>query len=157
MLKRGILKLAVTLILLAGSAGGFAVTESGTAHAATVTASQAVAPAAVQAPVTAAHAVTPADAESPALTPQCNIIVHRLTNYSPVCGSALQKLLCFVGNQGNFLAPPIYVANGCIYRVWLYYGKNETGTPLCISPRSSTRELVFGWSSYRIVSNQNPC
>jgi hypothetical protein len=98
---------------------------SGTAHAATVAASQAVAPAAAQAPVAAAQAVASADAESPALTPQCPIIVSRLTTYNPGCGTVTAKRLCFVGNQGNFEIPPIYAANGCIYRVWARPGRSR--------------------------------
>jgi hypothetical protein len=140
MLKRRILKLAVAVIFAAGSTGGLAVAGSGTALAATAAASQAVTPAAAQAPAT-----------------QCPVVLHRFTTYAGDCGSVSGSHTCFSGNQGNFVVIPTYAANGCIYRVWLYTGVNETGTGLCLSPTSSTMHLNVFRRSFRIVSNQSNC
>jgi hypothetical protein len=142
MLKRRILKVAVAVIFAAVSAGGLAVAGSGAALAATAAASQ---------------AVTPAVAQAPAV--QCPVVLHRFTTYNPDCGHVSGSRACSIGNQGNFSTIPNYAANGCIYRVWLYSGVNETGSsPLCLSPtRSSTGFLTVIRRSFRIVSNQDPC
>jgi hypothetical protein len=140
MLRRRILKLAVAVIFVAGSASGLAVAGSGTAFAATGTASQAATPAVAQ-----------------MLLVQCPVVLHRFTTYSPDCGNVTGSHTCFSGNQGNFVVIPHYAANGCIYRVWLYSGDNETGTALCLSPTSSTGYLSVLRKSFRIVSNQSNC
>lgn len=155
MLKRRILKLAVAVIFVAGPVGVLAVAGSGTALAATAAASQAVTPAVAQAPAAASQAFTPAAAQAKRV--QCPVVLHRFTTYSPDCGSVSGSRACSIGNQGNFTIIPHYAANGCIYRVWLYSGDNETGSTLCLSPRTSTGFLAVFRLSFRIVSNQNPC
>lgn len=140
MLKKLILKLVIALSFVAGCAGALAVAGPGTALAATAAAAQPATPAAAQAPLV-----------------QCPIIVHRFTTYAPDCGTETAERDCFSGNQGNLARIPNYAANGCIYRVWLYSDINETGSALCINPRSSTGFLSVVRRSYRIVSNQSDC
>jgi len=143
MLKRGILKVAVAAIFVAAPVGGIAVAGSGTALATTPAASQAV----------TSQAVIPA-APAPACQPP--IILHRFTTYSS-CTAQIAQRVCTPGNQGNFSVIPSYAANGCIYRVWLYAGANQTGGALCITPHSATGFLSVARRSFRIVSNQSAC
>ena len=139
MFKRGILKVAVAAIFVAAPVGGIALAESGTALATTPAAAQAVAPAADVAPAC-----------------QPPVILHRFTTYSS-CTKQIAQRTCTPGNHGNFSVIPSYAANGCIYRVWLYAGANQTGGALCLTPHTATGFLSVARRSFRIVSNTANC
>ncbi len=115
------------------------------------------APAAAAAPAAAvAHASHLAPGTSAIPLTQCPIVPHRFTTYRKGC-VAIKGHLCTPGNQGNLTPPPLYVSNGCSYRGYLYPGKGEQGTGLCISPHSASKGLQRFYLSFRITLNKSPC
>jgi hypothetical protein len=59
--------------------------------------------------------------------------------------------------RGGSMSPPLYIANGCAVRVWMYQNSNDTGYNLCVNPRSSTGALGRTYRSYWVSSNSAKC
>jgi hypothetical protein len=112
----------------------------------------------VAVPPAAASVTVAAQASHPAIPAiQCHIVPHRFVTYASRCRSP-HGYLCIPNNTRNLNTSPVYVSNGCIYRVWLYLKRNKGGAyPLCVSPRTATSGLARRYQSFWVSQNTNPC
>jgi hypothetical protein len=128
-------KVKIALLAIALSAAGASSATAITANAATTPAS------------TAVHA-------APQSVPKIPSASVRYVVFFYSTGGIAGR--CLNWNEGA-IAPPEFVQNGCLTRVWLYQNSNETGYDLCLRPNSTTGHLGRAYRSFRVVPNNRTC
>jgi len=91
----------------------------------------------------------------PAVT-NCPVVPGSFSIYNSNC-SGRHNYGCSSGNQNTLAYPPLYVSNGCPYRVWIYQGPGKTGYSLCITNGTPTNRLGRVYDYFWVSSNHNAC
>jgi hypothetical protein len=91
----------------------------------------------------------------PAVT-DCPVVPGNFSIYNSNC-SGRHNYGCSSGNQNTLAYPPLYVSNGCPYRVWIYQGPGKTGYSLCITNGTKTNRLGRVYDYFWVSSNHNAC
>jgi hypothetical protein len=72
------------------------------------------------------------------------------------CDDQYNRYSCEEGDFQDIFGP-LYAANGCSFRLYLFLSTDEKGPALCVNPQSSTGVLKKDYRSFLVIGLTGNC